>query len=300
MKPPPSPRLRAALVLAAGVLCIAWTAIFVRWAGVPGPTAAFYRLAIAAALLAPARALARPAQKPSRLGILSAVIAGLFFACDLGFYNTAILTTSAASATLIGNNAPLLVALGAWALWRQRPAPSFWPGFVLGTIGLVAIVGGDFLEHPHLGRGDALAVVSATCYAGYLLSVQRGGRGCDPLTFNAISTGVGAAALLVACLLLDLPLGGWSAKSWAALGALGLITQVGGYLCVTWAVGRLSATTASVSLLAQAPVTALLAVPLLGEAIAPSQLVGGTLVLAGVWVVNRGAAPAPAATEPAT
>jgi drug/metabolite transporter (DMT)-like permease len=44
----------------------------------------------------------------------------------------------------------------------------------------------------------------------------------------------------------------------------------------------------SVGLLAQLPLTALLAVPLLGEPVHGSQAAGAALVLAGIYVVNRG------------
>ena len=48
----------------------------------------------------------------------------------------------------------------------------------------------------------------------------------------------------------------------------------------------LPATVTSVGLLAQVPLTALLAVPLLGEPITTSYLIGGALVLAGIYVVS--------------
>jgi drug/metabolite transporter (DMT)-like permease len=82
-------------------------------------------------------------------------------------------------------------------------------------------------------------------------------------------------------------MGGFAPRSWAAVAALGLVSQVGGYLAITYALGHLRATVTSVSLLAQAPLTALLAMPLLGERLSPAQAVGGALVLGGVYVVNR-------------
>jgi len=46
-------RLLAYLALAAGVICIAWSAIFVRWTDIPGPASAFYRLLLPALVLLP-------------------------------------------------------------------------------------------------------------------------------------------------------------------------------------------------------------------------------------------------------
>jgi drug/metabolite transporter (DMT)-like permease len=54
----------------------------------------------------------------------------------------------------------------------------------------------------------------------------------------------------------------------------------------------LPATLTSIVLLSQAPATALLAWPLLGEPIRAGQMVGGALVLAGIIVVTLARRPA--------
>jgi drug/metabolite transporter (DMT)-like permease len=50
--------------------------------------------------------------------------------------------------------------------------------------------------------------------------------------------------------------------------------------------GKIPASIASVVLLGQAPITVILAVPVLHERVTAAQLVGGALVLAGIGVVN--------------
>src|ERR1700676_3650872 len=92
------------LALAAGIACIGWSAIFVRWTDMPGPASAFYRMLIPAVLLAPTWFFRRGKSRVDfkTLAIISA--GGLFFALDLSFYNTGILKTSAANATLLGNS----------------------------------------------------------------------------------------------------------------------------------------------------------------------------------------------------
>jgi hypothetical protein len=66
------------------------------------------------------------------------------------------------------------------------------------------------------------------------------------------------------------------------------MSQLGAYLGLAYALGHLPATVTSVGLLAQVPLTALLAVPLLGEPLTTPYLAGGSLVLAGIYVVNSG------------
>ncbi len=289
-------RRRAFLVLAAGVFAIGWSALFVRWSGVPGWTSAFWRMTLAQLVFVPwalvGRRTGSQRRGASRQAVLAAVIAGAFFATDLALFNTAVMVSSAANATLLGTNAPIFVALGAWLLYRDRPTRRFWAGFALSFIGMVAIVGMDLVRHPRLGLGDAMAVGGAACYAGYLLYVRRSRLEIDALTFSAISGVTASLTLLVICLALGTPLWGYPAHSWWALLGLALVTQVVGHLSVAYALGRLPVSVTSIALLGQAPITALLAVPLLGERLVPLQLLGGGFVLAGIYVVNRTPRPA--------
>jgi drug/metabolite transporter (DMT)-like permease len=277
----------AYLALAVGVLGVGWSAIFVRLSGVSGSTSAFYRMALAQLIFVPWRLAARSSRpRLERGAVIAAVWAGIAFAADLALFNTAIMRTSAGNATLLGVNAPIFVALGAWMFFGQRPTIAYWSGFALSFIGMVAIVGTDVIRHPVLGIGDAMAVGGAICYAVYLLYLQRSRVTMDALSFSAISGVVASITLLGICLAIRAPLSGFSAASWASLIALALVTQVMGHLCVAYSMGKVPASVASVVLLAQAPITVVLAVPFLHERITAAQILGGALVLAGIGVVN--------------
>ena len=78
-----------------------------------------------------------------------------------------------------------------------------------------------------------------------------------------------------------------SAQTWGALVGLGLISQLIGYLALTYALGHLRATVTSVSLLTQGPLTAVLAALFLRESLSRAQILGGILVLIGVGVAHR-------------
>jgi len=280
-------RRRAAVSLGIGVFGIAWSAILVRWSGVSGIVSAFYRLAFSAVVFVTWRSIApRRSTRETPAARRAAIIAGILFGADLAFFNSAVMQTSAANATLLGVNAPIFVAFGAWLMYGERPTSRFWLGFLLSLSGMLAIVGTDVLRRPSLGLGDLFAVLGALCYGLYLLYVQRGRTGMDTLTFSAWSAAVGAIGLLGVCVIARQPLSGFPARSWAALAALALVSQVIGQLFVAHALGKLPAMLSSIVLLAQAPLTALLAWPLLGEPLRPGQIGGGLLVLAGIAVVS--------------
>jgi len=68
---------------------------------------------------------------------------------------------------------------------------------------------------------------------------------------------------------------------------IALVTQVGAYLAITYALGHLPASIVSPTLLMQPVLTALLAVPLLGEHLSAVQISGGLIVIAGISLVHR-------------
>lgn len=284
---PKGPSLvRAYGALAIGVGAIAWSALFVRWAGVSGPASAFYRVLTAAIVLVPWRLLRGGPAVPLR-AMLFAILGGVFFALDLALFNSSVLMTSAANATLLGNNAPLMVGFGAWIVLHERPNAAFWSGLALALVGSITIVGGDALRHASFGWGDVMAIAASVFFAAYILTTNRVRASVDTLTFTAIAVAGSTATLLLVCIAGRFPLSGFPLHSWLALAGLGIVSQLLGYLAITYALGHLPATVTSVGLLAQAPLTALLAVPLLGEPLVITQIIGGALVLLGIYVVNR-------------
>src|SRR5258708_10153680 len=160
------------VALLIGIVCIAWSAIFVRWTSIPGPASAFYRLLIPAVVLAPTF-LIPGRQKLSMRSYAIIAIGGFFFALDLAFYNTSILQTSAANATLLGNNTPLVVGLLTWLIFRRRPHSGFWIGLALAISGSLVIMAADLAKHSKLGAGDAMALAAAACFAVYLMATAE-------------------------------------------------------------------------------------------------------------------------------
>ena len=289
--------------LSVGIVCIAWSAIFVRWTSIPGPTSAFYRLLIPAIVLLPTFLIPVRRQKLSMRSYAIIAIGGFFFALDLAFYNTSILQTSAANATLLGNNTPIVVGLLTWLVFRRSPPFSFWIGLALAVAGSLVIMGADLAKHAKFGLGDAMALAAAACFAVYLMATEEIRAHTSTLEFLRLAILSSTIFMFVFALLLRVPLAIPDHRTLLALLGLGLVSQLGGYLALTYAPGHLPATITSLSLLSQGPLTALLAALLLGEPLTGYQIAGGVLVLVGVGLANRLSKPeedANAAFGPAT
>jgi len=291
MAPARNHRLLAPLALVAGILCIGFSAIFVRLAGLPGPVSAFYRVLIAALVVVPWR-LARPGRRPAPEDLRVMVAGGIFFAIDIALWNTSLMLTSAATATLLANNSPLWVGLASFLLFHERLSWRYWLGLALALAGMMWLVGGDAFRHLGMSYGNLLAVGASVFYAAYILATQRARARVDLLTFMAVSTLSSVLLLLLLNLALGSALTGFPARSWLALAGLGLISQLGGWLAINYALGHMQAAHVSVCLLAQTVVTALLSMPILGEYLKANQIIGGLLVLAGIyWVTQSYARP---------
>jgi drug/metabolite transporter (DMT)-like permease len=276
------------LALAIGVLSLGFSALFVRWANVPGPVMGVYRLGIASLVMAPLFIFRRWGKaRLTKWALFFALLGGLLTALDHAFWNTAVLYTTAANATLFGNTAPLWVALIAWLIFKERLKPMFWIGLALTLTGAAIVLGSDFLLHPDLGTGDMIALGAAIFYGGYLLVTQRGRQHLDTLSYVWLVSLSSALILLGVSLGLELPLNGFSSQTYLAFLGAALVSQVLGYLAVAYALGHLPASLVSPTLIGQPVVTALLSIPFLGEVMSPAQWIGGVGVLAGIYLVHH-------------
>jgi drug/metabolite transporter (DMT)-like permease len=280
--------LRATLALVFGLLCLGFSAIFVSWANAPGATTGFYRMAVPVLVLAPlfVRRLRSHTSLPRR-EFLIAVAGGLFFAGDLLFWNTGVLIGGATNPTLLGNTAPIWVALGALLFFRERLSPAFWVGLLIAVAGAVIILGVDVDRGPAAGLGTLFGLAAGFFYGAYFLVTQRSRQRLDALTNFWLGAAGATLVLLAGAFLLRQPLTGYSSTTYLNFLALGLVVQVGGQFAFSYALGYLPASIVSPVGLGQPVVTALLAWPLLGERVTPVQALGGLAVLAGVYIVHH-------------
>ena len=280
----------AFLALIAGAVAIAFAPIFVRLADVSPVASAFWRVALAAPLLwIWLLASPRPEAAAGGRGFAlhwPALLAGLFFACDLGTWHVSIAWTSVANSTLEANFAPVFVTLGAWLLWRQKPTGPFLLALLITLAGAVLLIGPNFRAGGDSFAGDMLGTLTAVFYAGYMLSLKRATAQLSTARIMAVSTTATALLLLPVALASEhfLPQG---AYGWSVLAGMALIAQAGGQSLIAFAFARLPAAMSSLSLVLQPVLAAVFAWMLLGESMTPVQIAGGVIVLAGILLARR-------------
>ena len=138
---------------------------------------------------------------------------------------------------------------------------------------------------PRHDAGDALSLLSSLFYAAYFMAGERARQRLNTLEYVWPMTATATVVLLAGSLVLGYPLSGFPPLTYLVFLVAGLVSQVGGYFAVGYALGRLPAAVVSATLIAQPVVTALLAIPLAGEGLGAWQVLGGIGVLAGIWLV---------------
>lgn len=277
------------LALGMGILALSLSAMFVRWAEeAPGPVTGFYRMAIGSAILLPLFIAQRVRKSRfDRRFLIFPIIGGIASGFDLALWSTSLSYTTAANATIIGNAAPLWVALAGLLFLGERMKRDFWFGLALALGGATLIVGTDFLLHPRLGIGDLMALGTSFFYAIYYVTTGQGRRGIEPLTYTWLIATFAGLTILSINLVMGFRLTGYSTQTWLAFLGAGIVSQVIGYFSLSYALGHLPASIVAPTMIGQPVMTTLLAIPLLGEVPNLPQLIGGLLALSGIYLVNQ-------------
>jgi drug/metabolite transporter (DMT)-like permease len=280
---------RAFAALCAAAVSMGLSPIFVRFAAADvGPFAsAFWRAALALPVLY-AWVRLDEAQAPPRAPSFSraTLLAGAAFAGDLFFWHLSILNTTVANSTFFATTAPVFVVLVTWLVLRRRVSGATLFGLILCVLGGLALIGQSLQVDPARILGDLYGVATAAFFALYFLAVERSrqGGGAARVTFEL--TLVTTAILLMIAVLFDDRVVPRSQAGIAALVAMAWISHAGGQGLLSISVGRLPAVFSSLVIFLEAIAAAAFGWMILGESLTLVQILGGALILLGIWAAR--------------
>ncbi|MEO8738558.1 MAG: DMT family transporter [Casimicrobiaceae bacterium] len=266
------------------------------------PVAALWRYVIATAtLLVVLFAVERSMPRLAAAQWISVVLLGV---TGVAAYNLCFMfgiqKVTAARGALIIALAPAATLLGG-ALFLHEPLNRFRvAGIIVALLGVaVELSGGNplLLFSGHLGIGEAAIFGCVLAWAAYTLIGKRLlGEGLSPLATTTYAALVGTGMLLaVSAAAGDLSLPHVSPKTWLSLAFMGVLGTAVAFVWFYDGVRTIGPARTAVFINLVPMVAITLGVLLLGEALHWSMVVGGALVVAGVFVINR----APAAALPA-
>jgi drug/metabolite transporter (DMT)-like permease len=286
-------RALGALVL--GGIFLGCSPILVRLSHIGPIATAFWRLALS---LPPLAVLFGTTGRDGEAGSLprslaehlTAALPGLCLAGDLVAWHISLHMTSVANSTLLANMAPVFVTLATWVFLRQPISRAFAAGLVLSIGGVVVLNGAAFSTGggSHI-RGDAVALGAAAFYAGYFVMLGRARSRFSTFVVMLWSTIAAAVCILPIALIFEPAFVPHLLTGWLILLGLGWLVHAGGQGLIAFSLAWLPATFSSLTLLVQPVVAAVLAWLLFGERLSGFQLIGGTIVIAGILQAKRSA-----------
>lgn len=169
-----NPRIR----LFAGAVLISFSPVLVRVVSVSPTVSGFYRLALGGIALSLFLLTTRRKLSFSRSAWIALLFSAVFFALDLWFWHRSILYIGPGLATLLANFQVFFMTAAGMFLLRQRPSAEQLVAVPLAMIGLGMIIGLDWQGLPRSYRlGVIFGLLTAVCYAGYLLSMRKARTG---------------------------------------------------------------------------------------------------------------------------
>jgi len=293
----------AALTVA--IVGVSSSAPLIAYAAAPALAIAFWRNALAVAVITPVavtrgrRQLA--ALRSDRRTVAVCVAAGVALAAHFAAWVPSAKLTSVATATALVSTMPVWSALIATGQSRwgrpdasgrrtPRPAGTTWLGIAIAVLGAALATGADVSFSSRAVLGDVLALAGGMAAAVYTAFSERARRTLSTTTYTTVCYGVCALVLGAGCLVGGVRMVGFAVSAWLAIVGITVGAQLLGHSMISYALHRVPATTVGVLLLLEVPGAALLGWLLLDQVPRAESVPGLVVIILGVAVVVLGAA----------
>lgn len=277
-------------VLAIGVISVSFAAVFIRLADAPSLVIAAWRMCLAALILAPfaLKYSGKELRKMSVKNLAMMLLAGGFLALHFGLWIASLTYTSVATSVVLVTATPIFVAVASYLLFKEKLTVKIALGIAVSIGGSVLIGYGNWSigTSPLLGAGLALA--GALAMAGYLLTGRRLRRTTDLLSYSFVTYSTAAVLLLIVSLVSGNKLTGYTGNTYLMFVLLALIPQLLGHSSLNWSLKFMPATMVTIAVLGEPIIATVLAFFILHESPTLTEIIGGILILSGIFIAFRG------------
>ncbi|MDK2383896.1 MAG: DMT family transporter, partial [Candidatus Korarchaeota archaeon] len=219
------------------------------------------------------------------------LLSGESLAVHFGTWTASLEYTSIAASTVIVDSSPIFVVLLSYLVLGERVNSREVAGISVSFLGASIIAMGHIDKGSNI-FGDFLALIGSISLAAYLVAGKRLRRKLDLAPYTASVYGISGISLLLTAGAFNVPLYGYPLKEWAIFLALAFIPSGLGHNSYNYALKYLKASVVSVSILGEPIGASILAAILLGELPRATTVIGGALVLGGIYTAvtsQRGA-----------
>ena len=281
---------RPMAMIVLGVVGISLSSIFVKYSETPAAVTAAWRLLWTVALMTPVvwgsgtvrRELLGVNGKIAALSALS----GLFLAVHFVLWFESLNQTSVASSTTIVCTEVIWVCLGYRMFLGGRIPGRAALAIAVTLVGSVLIAFADSGSQGHLW-GDVLALLAAVDVAGYTLIGRVVRAKASTTVYTYLVYTACAAVLVLTCALQGQGLTVYGSSPVLVGLALAVFSTILGHSIFSWCLKYFSPAFVSASKLCEPVGAAALAAVLFAQIPTALQLLGGGLILGGVWWYSR-------------
>jgi len=286
---------RGILICLAGTAVWSTTAIFIAHLSnhyrLPPLVLAFWRDLFVALGLALGLSLLRPALlriSNPRQNLVFFVAYGFTLAVFNALWTTSVALNGAAVATVLVYSSPAFTALAERRLFGERFGLARGVALVLSLAGCVLASGAYDRDAWSVNPlGIVVGLSGGWAFAAYsLFGKAAHRRGISPWTATFGAFTMATAFLLLLQRRATLFWLGPQMGGWALLATLALVPTIGGYGLYTVSLAYLPAAVANIIVTLEPVMTGIMAYLILGERMTPIQLLGGGLILTGVFLLQ--------------
>ncbi len=280
-----SKKINPKIIILIGVFFISFSSILTRVSEAPSLAIATYRVGIASLLLAPVFfAKHIPEMKRmNRKTFILCIISGIFLALHFASWISSIKYTSITSSTVLVNTQPVFVVLGSYLIYREKSSLRSVASILVAIAGSVVISLGDSSMGSNVLYGDFLAMVGAVTVAAYMLIGRYARRNLSVTGYTFIVYTTCTITLLFMALATSTPLTGYPPRELAIFLALAVVCTLLGHSIFNWGLGHVKPTFVSTAVLGEPVLATIFAILLLGEVPTLPRLVGGLVVIGGIY-----------------
>ncbi len=279
------------IVMVIGILGISLSSIFIKYSTGPSAVNAAWRLLWTVALMSPVvlgkkEIRGELLHLPKREWILS-MVSGLFLAIHFAFWFESLKQTTVASAASIVCTEVIWVSLGYCVFLRGKLSLKAMAFIAVSLLGSVCIAFSDSGTGGSHLYGDVLALFAAAAVAVYVLLGRVVQAKVSTTVYTFVVYVSCAAALVLLCLVQGIGLTGHGPSPIVVGILLAVFSTILGHSIFSWCLKYFTPSFVSAAKLMEPVVASILAVFLFREIPTLLQLVGGVLILSGVYAYAK-------------
>ncbi|MDV2989488.1 MAG: DMT family transporter [Dehalogenimonas sp.] len=286
--------MKPGLYLLIGAVSVSFAAIFIRLADAPPLIIAAYRIGIASLIILPFTwkkvVYAVRTISKNTFGLL--VLAGVFLSAHFYWWITSLEYTTVASSVVLVTANPIFIGLASYLLWKEKLGRRSILGIMVAIAGVVVINFDKVSFSSEAFYGNMLALVAGLMAGGYLLIARVLRDKINAIAYLSLVYAISAVILVISAIVSGLEFTGYSTQTFLMFILLAIIPQILGHSSFNLAARLMSVTLVSIAILGEPVGATILGILILGEQPAIQEIIGGVVILLGIYLVlNRKTEP---------